>query len=96
MLEQVPQWCGCFCIKKEGVSASSSISADGDYNITGAPLGDCTITVVVNQLLMDPTAKSRLSGKGAGPKMPDGPRMPGAEYPRHVCGQYAQEDCSHR
>ncbi len=68
-------------VNKEGVSSSSSISADGDYTMTDAPLGDCTVTVVVNKLPMDPTVKGRLSGKGAGPKMPDGPRMPGAEAP---------------
>ena len=68
-------------VNKDGISTSSTISVDGEYNMVDAPLGECTVTVVVNKLPMDPNVKGRLSGKGAGPKMPDGPRMPGAEAP---------------
>jgi len=60
------------------------------------PLGDCTVTVVVNQLPMDPTVKGRLFGKGLAPKCRMHPGYRGRRHPQHVFSQYAQEDCSHR
>ena len=61
---------------KEGISASASIDPSGTYNLLDAPLGECQVTVSVPKLPQDPTTKSRLTGKGAGPKMPSGPRDP--------------------
>ena len=66
-------------VNKDGISTSSTISVDGDYNMVDAPLGECTVTVVVNKLPTDPGVRARLSGKGSGPKMPEGPKMPGTE-----------------
>ncbi|MCY2937666.1 MAG: hypothetical protein NTV55_04855 [Planctomycetota bacterium] len=66
-------------VNKDGISTSSTISVDGEYNMVDAPLGECTVTVVVNKLPTDPGVRARLSGKGSGPKMPEGPKMPGTE-----------------
>lgn len=54
-------------INKGGISASASIE-DGIYEMKDAPLGECTVTVTVPDLPMDPSVRARL--KGGGPKMP--------------------------
>ena len=61
-------------INKEGLSASTGIDPDGNYEMKDAPVGECKITVTVTDLPMDPTVRARLMGKG--PKMPEGPKNP--------------------
>jgi len=55
-------------VNKEGVSASATIDPQGNYEMKGAPLGECTVTVNVPILPNDPSVRARL--KGGGPKMP--------------------------
>ena len=66
-------------INKDGVSATASIEPDGSYEMKDAPLGECKITVTVQDLPMDPNVRARLKGKG--PKMPEGPVNPEKSSP---------------
>ncbi|MBX9628457.1 MAG: carboxypeptidase-like regulatory domain-containing protein [Gemmataceae bacterium] len=60
----------------EGLTASASIDADGNYTLPDAPVGDCQVTVRVPSMPTDPSIKARMTGKGKGPKLPEGPRPP--------------------
>jgi len=55
-------------VNKEGMSASAGIDTQGNYEMKDAPLGECTVTVVVPTLPNDPSVRARL--KGGGPKLP--------------------------
>ena len=61
-------------MNKAGLSASASITPDGNYDMPDAPLGECTVTVTVQALPVDSSVRARLKGKG--PAMPAGPKMP--------------------
>lgn len=66
---------------KQGVSASATIDTEGNYVMNDAPVGECQVTVTVPDLPRDPTVKARLTGKGAGPKMPEMKAPEGADVP---------------
>lgn len=53
-----------------GMNSSAPINSKGEYNMPDAPLGECTITVTVPEMPMDPNIKARMQGKEKGPKMP--------------------------
>jgi hypothetical protein len=61
-------------INTAGVSSSATIMPDGSYEMLDAPVGECKISVTVQNLPMDPSVRNRLKGKG--PAMPAGPRPP--------------------
>lgn len=54
----------------EGVTASATLSPQGEYNMPDAPVGDCVVTVTVSAVPNDPSVKNRIGEKGKGPKMP--------------------------
>jgi hypothetical protein len=64
---------------KNGLTASANIQPDGSYEVLDAPVGECRVTVTVNQLPNDPMVRARL--KGTGPPMPEGPKNPEASSP---------------
>jgi hypothetical protein len=59
---------------KDGITGTAVIDGDGNYQMPDAPVGECKVTVTVQELPMDPTVRARLKGKG--PKMPEGPKNP--------------------
>jgi hypothetical protein len=80
-------------INPQGVSASATIDGEGNYDMKDAPVGECTVTVTVPDMPMDPSVRARLTGKGSGPKMPEmkvpegveGPPMPAAtKLPKEI------------
>jgi len=91
-------------VNKDGVSASAHIDPQGNYDMQDAPLGECTVTVIVDALPSDPSVRARL--KGGGPKMPGElknpedtgpPPPPGGKIPKEVVpidGKYAKPDTS--
>lgn len=62
-------------VNKEGMSGSASITPEGTYELSDAPLGECTVTVTVN-MSNDPSVRARMKGKGVA--MPEGPKDPNA------------------
>ena len=64
---------------QNGMSASARIDTQGNYVMPDAPLGECTVTVIVEGLPRDPSVHARLKGKG--PKMPEMKAPEGAGAP---------------
>ena len=56
---------------KDGITSSAHIDTEGNYEMKDAPLGECTVTVTVEALPMDPSIRARLKGGGKGPKLPE-------------------------
>jgi len=67
---------------KDNMTGSATIDSEGKYELGDAPLGDCRVTVTVNNSPFDASVRARMQGKGNGPKLPDGPKPPpGVERP---------------